>query len=174
MDNIYERYRQWMLEQVALIDAGYAIPIYAPEYVLHVRLEMFSPPPEHVQPQAEQLFHPAPPAPPVRDVNVPVPGVQAFVMPPSPSPQLVVVDEEAEVIVISDDDEDVNVVDEDVNVVDEDDECEAIKKFIKCNEDAEQIGYDWISGIDFETFQDSDPSDKSDSKSGSEYEYESE
>ncbi|KAK7601362.1 hypothetical protein V9T40_008803 [Parthenolecanium corni] len=110
MDNIYERYRQWMLEQVALIDAGYAIPIYAPEYVLHVRLEMFSPPPEHVQPQAEQLFHPAPPAPPVRDVNVPVPGVQAFVMPPSPSPQLVVVDE---VIVISDDDEDVNVVDED-------------------------------------------------------------
>ncbi|KAK7590536.1 hypothetical protein V9T40_002149 [Parthenolecanium corni] len=51
---------------------------------------------------------------------------------------------------------------------------EAIKKFIKCNEDAEQIGYDWISGIDFETFQDSDPSDKSDSKSGSEYEYESE
>ncbi|KAK7604587.1 hypothetical protein V9T40_005773 [Parthenolecanium corni] len=116
MDNIYERYRHWMLEQVALIDAGYAIPIYAPEYVLHVRLEMFSPPPEHVQPEPgyQQLFHPAPPAPPVHDVNVLVPGVQAFVMPPSPSPQPVVdAEEEEEVIVISDDDDDVNVVDDD-------------------------------------------------------------
>ncbi|KAK7573537.1 hypothetical protein V9T40_003541 [Parthenolecanium corni] len=48
---------------------------------------------------------------------------------------------------------------------------EAIKKFIKCNEDAEQVGHDWIRGINFETFQDSDPSDKSDSESDSEYEY---
>ncbi|KAK7604896.1 hypothetical protein V9T40_006082 [Parthenolecanium corni] len=147
MDNIYERYRQWMLEQVALIDAGYAIPIYAPEYVLHVRLEMFSPPPEHVQPQAEQLFHPAPPAPPVHDVNVPVPGVQAFafVMPPSPSPQLVVVDEEAEVIVISDDDEDVNVVDEDVNVVDEDDESDSTLSDSELSELTESDGDSGIS-----------------------------